>query len=211
MKYLYILLGAFCLSACNVAEVGDVEEDYAKIFPEKGIEKPEVSSSEIIELQGDPQVTKATFKYEGREVKEEVTHYTVTLKYRLREDREDLGKSRYFLRFVDEKKQLLSLFSNATTNFTPYDEYSPDAPVDPSRPAMHSNREYTVRFQAQSGFQLFLCVTGAGPRNSSIRASLTAVDNDGLLEPIVLQTEQYQDSEGQASLPFPYCKYIILP
>lgn len=211
MKYLYALCTLLFLTACNVSEIHDVEEDYAQIFKEKEIEKPEVSSIDAVVRQGDPNVTKSSFRYEGTDTNQEGISYTVVVKYRLGESREDLNKSRYYVRFVNEKKELVSLFSNANTHFMPYDEYSPEAAASGTRPEFKPNKEYTLRFQAQSGFQLFLCVTGAGPRNSNIRASITATDNAGLMEPIVLQTEQYQQNEGQASLPKPYCKYVLLP
>ncbi|MDO5075481.1 MAG: hypothetical protein Q4D66_06405 [Bacteroidales bacterium] len=210
---LALLATLLLVPACNEAEQPEIEEDYDRLFPLKPTEKARVQPGEIIVKQGDVNVNRQLFRYEGHDTLSQKTSYNITLKYRLKEDKVDLGRSRYALRFVGENKQLVSIGSDSKTNFVPHDDYyAPGYVPLAQQPEMLPNKEYTLRFKAQSGFQLLLCVNGAGPRNSGIRARLTAVaEDDGLTEPIVLQTDQYQTQEGQAMLPQPYCKYVVLP
>lgn len=212
-KYLYLLIGLLALTACNVEENDEIEEDYARLFPLKEIEKHSPLAGEAIVKQGDVNVTRKTFLYEGTDTIKDKVDYTITLKYRLSEGNEDAGKSRYVLRFVNEKNELVSISSNPKTDFVaPEEYYAPDYLPQEGHPEMQANKEHTLRFKVKSGFQMFLCVNGAGPRNTGIRARIVAVaHDDGLTEPLVLQTEQHQVQEGQALLPQPFCKYIILP
>lgn len=213
IKPLYLLISLFLCFSCNEVEKDEAEEDYDRLFPlKKEIEKHTPMPGEAIVKQGDVNVNRKSFKYEGNDTIQDKNTYTITLKYRLKEDYSDMEKSRYFVRFVNEDKTLTSIYSDPKTKFMPHDEFDETADVEMAHPEMESNREYTIRFKAKSGFQLFLCVNGAGPRNSGIRAKITAVaDDDGLTPPLVLQTEQYQTQEGQAMLSQPYCKYVILP
>ena len=49
-------------------------------------------------------------------------------------------------------------------------------------------------------------------RGSTIHVSLQAVSTDGIFATPVLETRQTQNyDEGEARLPAPFCKYIILP
>lgn len=213
-SFLLVLLASVSLlSACNKTEESEIQEDYDRLFPLKPTEKAHIQPGEIIVKQGDVNVNRTSFRYEGKDNVSDKTTYVVTLKYRLKEDQEDAGRSRYALRFVGENKQLVSIGSDAKSNFVPHDDfYAPGYVPLPNQPEMQAGKEYTLTFKVQSGFQLLLCVNGAGPRNSGIRARLTAVaQDDGLTDPIVLQTEQYQTQEGQAMLPQPYCKYVVLP
>lgn len=78
-------------------------------------------------------------------------------------------------------------------------------------PKMTNGQKLEIKFKAYSGFPLYLSVTGVGPRNSSIKASIKAVSTDGLIEIPELKTEQFQNEEGPNMLRHPYCEYIILP
>ena len=76
---------------------------------------------------------------------------------------------------------------------------------------MFNGEKLEISFNVHSGFPLYLSVSGEGPRSSNIRASITAVSTDGLVEIPSLQTEQYQNEEGINPLRYPYCEYLILP
>ena len=76
---------------------------------------------------------------------------------------------------------------------------------------MFNGEKLEISFNVHSGFPLYLSVSGEGPRSSNIRASITAVSTDGLIEIPSLQTEQYQNEEGINPLRYPYCEYLILP
>ena len=62
-----------------------------------------------------------------------------------------------------------------------------------------------------SGFPMFLQVKGGGPSNSSVRATISAVSNDGLTIVRPLHVEQFQNEEGINLIKNPFCGYIILP
>ena len=76
---------------------------------------------------------------------------------------------------------------------------------------MSNGEELEITFEVYSGFPLYLSVSGVGPRNSNVRASIKAVSADGLIELPELRTEQYQNEEGPNMLKHPYCEYFILP
>ena len=200
------------LCACNREPADVIEEDYDKLFPFEGIEEYEDEDGEIIIRNEDPFITKKTFKYKGEEVSYEPTEYVVTLKYRY-DDRNanKNSSSRYLVRFVNDNQELVSISSNVKTGFMDQEEYDElnGAPTQPYE--MYEGKDYEVSFHVKSGYQLLLCVNGYGPRNTSIKASITATPVDDSSEPIVLHTEQYQNKEGQVSLPYPYCKYVVLP
>lgn len=206
------LLGVSGLTACNRATVDDPEEDYAALFPFKGIDKPEPSPGEVIVRTGDYSVTKKTFTYLGNEAEGGDNEYTITLKYQYGERAEGGGvASRYLVRFVDERKQLVSISSNPNTEFMDAEEYEAlNGKQTPQDFEMENGESQTHTFKARSGFQMLLCVVGAGPRTSYVKASITAVSTDGSVLPITLSSEEYQNSEGQVSVT-PYCKYVILP
>ena len=212
-KIIFALCALCCLTACNKDEEDPIPEDYEALFPFEGIEDYEDENGAIIIRNEDPFITKKTFEYKGEEGVYDPTDYEVVLTYRY-DDRNfvQTDAARYLVRFVDEHKQLVSISSNRNTHYMDPVEYEE---LNGAKPAqdyeMKSGETYEIRFKVQSGHQLLLCVNGAGPRNTSMKASLTATPLDDSSEPIVLQTEQYQNDEGQVMLPYPYCKYVVLP
>ena len=213
MKKITILLFSvlvFC--GCNRDQVDPIEENYDELFPFEGIEPHEDEEGEIVVRNESPDITKKTFKYKGEEGIYDPTTYDVVLKYRFDDKNfvQDMS-SRYFVRFVNEKKELVSISSIESTHFMDPAEYAElnGAPVQPYE--MYCGKDYEIKFQVQSGHQLLLCVNGFGPRNTAMKASITATPLDDSTVPIVLETEQYQNDEGHVSLPYPYCKYVVLP
>ena len=76
---------------------------------------------------------------------------------------------------------------------------------------MENGKEFTKTFEVNSGYPMYLLVNGGGERESRIKASISAISTDGLVNVPILSTEQYQNEEGPNPLPNPYCEYIILP
>ncbi len=209
-----IKIFALCLAlvACNDGHSPDTDEDYATLFPFTGIDKPKLAEGEIVIRNGNTNITRNTFVYEGNDSALANNEYDVVLTYQfIDQNAYQSGSNRYVIRFVDANKQLVSISSNAATVFLPDDEYDAQNPPLSPRYEMKKGEEYTVRFKVKSGFQMLLCVTGMGYRNTAIKARITATATDGTIEPITLYSEQYQNSEGVVQLPTPYCKYVILP
>lgn len=210
----YLLLG--CLSygfvACSSPQYNDTEEDYDTLFPFGGIDDPETSDNEIVVKAGNPDITKYTFQYRGNEESLGDVEYLVKLTYKFDEYNTtwENVKARYVLRFVNADKQLVSISSNPATNYWPTDEYD-KGEAQGAHPKMRPAKTYTQTFKVHSGFELLLCVNGAGPRGSSMVAQIEAQATDGSIPPVVLSSEQYQNAEGMVQLPIPYCKYVILP
>ena len=211
-KIAIIFLSLMSLCGCNKDGAAVIEEDYDKLFPFEGIDEYEDEDGEIVIQNADPNITKKTFEYKGKDDVYEATTYEVVLKYVFEDKNPNQGMpSRYFVRFVDETKELVSISSIPGTHFMDPEEYEELNGAPAHAYEMEEGKTYEVKFQVQSGHQLLLCVNGYGPRNTSMKASLTATATDDSTEPIVLHTEQYQNDEGQVSLPYPYCKYVILP
>lgn len=212
---------AFVLSSCGYSLVPDVEENYEKLFPFQGIDKPERDETDAVIRKGDINVTKETFKYPGDDASPQFTRYNITLTYEFTEAAGQPGgriDSRYVLRFINAKKQLISIGSNPLNGFkAPEEEKEEDGEEseneeDSGDPfEMNSQQTYHHKFDASSGFALYLCVNGHGLRNSRITASLTAVSVDGSVPPITLKVEGIQPNEGTQQLLNPYCEYVILP
>lgn len=217
MKYLYLLFSLALLLSCNKKFQDTPVEDYDKLFPFTGIEKPKPQVGEAIIRQGDPRLTAKTFVYQGIVPQFFETEYKVKIHYLMHEDydpNDDAIKSRYSVRFVDENKQLISVGSNPDYRYRTEDELPEDGDYEslPEREYEMANDEgYTFEFTAKSGFQMLLCVNGTGPTKSWISATITATATDGSVEPIILSTKQVQVNEGIALIPHPYCKYVVLP
>ena len=58
---------------------------------------------------------------------------------------------------------------------------------------------------------MYLCVNGVGPRGSSIKATISAVSEDGFTVVKPLTAHEFQNEEGIDKIKHPYCAYIILP
>lgn len=212
-SFLFVVITVCCLFvACNEPATDAPVEDYEKLFPFRGIDRPEAEPGQIVVRQGNPDLNRVTFVYQGDESSIGDTEYTVTLRYTLLDPNPATEyEARYVIRFVNADKQLVSISSNENTAFMEAEEFSRLNGAPPHGYVMHKNQEYTHTFKARSGFQFLLCVNGFGPRNTGLRVSLTATSVDGTVVPIKLATEQYQNQEGHVSLPNPFCKFVILP
>ena len=107
--------------------------------------------------------------------------------------------STYTIRYIDADKTLKTFFTEA-------DDFD-----DSDVKLLKNGEEQKITFQAMSGFPMFLQVKGGGPSNSSVRATISAVSNDGLTIVRPLHVEQFQNEEGINLIKNPFCGYIILP
>lgn len=69
----------------------------------------------------------------------------------------------------------------------------------------------SIQFKVTSGYPMYLSVSGYGPRNSGVEASISATADDGSIEIPIISTKQVQNNDGSAQLQEPLCQYIILP
>ncbi|MDO4880875.1 MAG: hypothetical protein Q3983_06310 [Capnocytophaga sp.] len=195
MKYIYYILGScLALSGCNKITSDPIEEDYKSLFPFKGIEKPESSYEDMNTQICNPSESLENYRYKGVEIADK-RKYIVTIKC-LYEDKTNY-KSTYYVRFIDENKQLISIGSREIKDSYSY--------------YMENGKEFVKSFEVSSGYPMYLLVNGGGERESHIKASISAVSVDGLVNVPILSTEQYQNEEGPNPLPSPFCEYIILP
>lgn len=206
MKYQFLILCILFTVSCNkVKEEDFIEEDYESLFPDKGIEKPETERGDITIHLGNPEMTQDNYIYPGVEFPYEAEKYNVTLTCRFLEKNQDNSlvnneniSSRYEIRYINEKKELITI----TTRKSEETENSQ---------IMKNGEELTIQFTAYSGYPLYLCVTGLGPRESSVKAKIEAVSADNLITLPELQIELFQNNEGIDKLETPYCEYFILP
>ncbi len=206
MKYQLLILGLLIATSCNkVKEDTPIEEDYESLFPDKGIEKPEIERGDMTIHLGNPEMTQENYVYPGVEFPYEAEKYNVILTCQFLEKNQDNGlisdeniSSRYEIRYINEKKELITITTKRSQELE-------DAQI------MKNGKELTVQFTVYSGHPLYLCVTGLGPRESSVKAKIKAVSTDDLITPPELQTELFQNNEGIDKLETPYCEYFILP
>lgn len=222
MKYIWIMCVLLLVCSCNtVKEDTIINEDYEKIFPPKEIEKPENKRGELTIQLCDPDLALKNYKYPGTETPEGAEKYKVTLLCQFNETyrRGNLVDdpkvtARYEVKYINEKKELITITcfekdSESAEEDTEedYDEEEEEQNIN----VMSNGEELEITFEVYSGFPLYLSVSGVGPRNSNVRASIKAVSADGLIELPELRTEQYQNEEGPNMLKHPYCEYFILP
>ena len=195
-KYAVLFLALLAVG-CSRSSEDYAEEDYNKLFPFGGIEKPKVSYEDQVVQLGDPYASVSDFVYPGVEITENVRTYKVTLTCSFKEqgfadedEGEDKVDSRYFIRYVDADKKLHTI----GTDFL-----------------LTKNKEHTVTFTAKSGFPMYLWVNGVGPQNSSVHATISAVSEDGFTIVKPLAVHEYQNQEGIDKIKAPFCAYIILP
>lgn len=209
-QYLYIPFYVFALLwivACSPTVADDAEEDYEKLFPFKGIEKPKISYDDQAIQLASIDMNENTYIYPGVEINAEKRTYNVTLKCTFFEkdindelEADDDVSAQYVIRYIDADKKLKTILSKL------------DGAYDEDQVKMLKNgQELTVNFQAQSGFPMLLLVKGGGPRLSSVKANISAVSTDGftIVRPLIV--EEYQNEEGVNPIKNPFCGYIILP
>ena len=202
--YPLLLLSALFLGSCQRSEVDAPLEDYDRLFPFKGAEKPRISYEDQNIRLGDPDAPVSSFVYPGVKITEDLRTYRVTLTCSFKET-DFSGKlvakgavdSRYVVRYVGADQQLHTISTSerdktAESHLTNGDEHS-------------------VTFEAKSGHPMYLLVNGVGPFGSSIKASISAVSEDGFTIVRPLEVQEHQNDEGIAKIKHPFCGYIILP
>ncbi len=202
--YPLLLLSALFLGSCQKSEVDAPLEDYDRLFPLKGAEKPRISYEDQNIRLGDPDGPVSAFVYPGVKITEDVRTYRVTLTCSFKET-DFSGKlvakgavdSRYVVRYVGADQQLHTIATSerdktAESHLTNGDEHS-------------------VTFEAKSGHPMYLLVNGVGPFGSSVKASITAVSADGFTIVRPLEVQEHQNEEGIGKIKHPFCGYIILP
>lgn len=186
---------------CSRAGEDSVEEDYDKLFPFGGIEKPKESYEDQIVQLGDPYASISDYVYPGVEIADNVRSYKVTLTCLFKEqgftNNEDEVHSRYVINYVDTDKKLHTIASYRLAEGIDF--------------LLMKNKEHVVTFNAKSGFPMYLRVNGVGPQNSSVHATISALSDDGftIVNPLVVH--EYQNREGIDKIKSPFCAYVILP
>lgn len=240
-KNIYIILCIFnivLLSACSPGVNNDTDEDYDKLFPFKGIDKPKISYDDQALQLASIDMNEQSYIYPGVDIKGEKRTYTITLTCTFFEKDlqgslipdEDLS-STYIIRYIDANKKLRTITSKDYSSEDDKedepegstdddsDDSSEDNPEDnPEKNTEDTNikilkngKELKIIYQAISGFPMFLQVKGGGPSNSSVRANISAISNDGFTIVRPLHVEQFQNEEGINLIKNPFCGYIILP
>ena len=201
----YVLMGLTLLTmSCSRSSEEYVEEDYEKLFPFPGIEKPKVSYEDQIVQLGDPDAPVSDYVYPGVEITENVREYKVTLTCSFNEvdilgqlvGKDDIS-SRYTIRYITPDKQLRVISSNIHE--------------ETANVFLTNSKEQTITFTAKSGYPMYLCVNGVGPRGSSIKATISAISEDGFTIVKPLSVNEHQNEEGIDKIKAPFCGYIILP
>ena len=202
-KYAVFFLALLAVS-CSRSSEDYAEEDYNKLFPFGGIEKPKVSYEDQVVQLGDPYASVSDFVYPGVEITQNVRTYKVTLTCSFKEQSfvgesgtTDKIDSRYVIRYIDADKKLRTIGTDQRAQGTDF--------------LLTKNKEHIVTFKARSGFPMFLWVNGVGPQNSSVHATISAVSEDGFTIVKPLAVHEYQNQEGIDKIKAPFCAYIILP
>ena len=202
--YPLLLLGVLSLGSCQKAELDAPLEDYDQLFPFKGAERPRISYEDQNLRLGDPDAPISAFVYPGVKIAEDVRTYRVTLTCSYKEITfgctlvgKDEVNSRYVVRYVGVDQQLHTIATSVrdTTAET----------------HLSNGREHRVTFLAKSGHPMYLLVNGVGPFGSSIKATISAVSEDGFTIVRPLEVQEHQNEEGIGKIKHPFCGYIILP
>lgn len=194
----YIWLFLVPLIGCSKHPADSPDEDYDKLFPFTGIEKP-VSDGSLSTSVCNPERELADYAYSPENIEGESREYIVTVRYGFRETdyRGELSRdvsSRYIIRYIDANGKYISVGSGSS------------API-----VMANGKEYSETMRVRSGYPLYLSLIGSAPRGSSVRASISAHSTDGFITAPTINIEQYQNDEGIHTLKHPFCEYIILP
>ena len=202
--YPLLLLGVLSLGSCQKAELDAPLEDYDQLFPFKGAERPRISYEDQNLRLGDPDAPISAFVYPGVKIAEDVRTYRVTLTCSYKEITFggtlvviDQVNSPYVFRYVGADQQLHTIATSVrdTTAET----------------HLSNGREHRVTFLAKSGHPMYLLVNGVGPFGSSIKATISAVSEDGFTIVRPLEVQEHQNEEGIGKIKHPFCGYIILP
>ncbi len=191
MKNRIILALSVLLMACNSTPTDPEPEDYDKLFPFKGIDKPEISYEDMIHQQCDI----SNYQYPGVEIPQS-REYTVTITCKYKKGREKNAIPSFFVKYVALDKNLKVIGSNPKSSNV--DE------------VLEDNKEKTITMKLPSGYPMYLSVSGQGDRESRIEATIKAVSTDGVLVVPELTYVITQNKVGINQI-IPYCEYIVLP
>ncbi len=209
-KYYIISLGLVLLlgiiTACHRDFNDTADENYAELFPWKGINKPEKEAGDPKVSICDPMKELQDYTYPKAEVPKVEHTYEVTLSCSFIErDRRGViipnGEaipSRILIRYIDpETGQYRRIGTKSTQVGLAH--------------TLTNNEVYTFKFEAKSGYPLFISLSGQAPEGTSAKVSIQAKSNDGLyvIEPI--ENEQVQNIRGINPLAYPFCEYVVLP
>lgn len=196
---IYVISFLLLLCGCNKGFEDTPQEDYDRLFPFTGIERPKPSEEPVIRL-GNPFLAEADFQYPGKEGIIPSRDYTVTVKAAYHEASvtgTTHAPSAYYIRFVNADKQLVTWACAA---------YKGNKDVE-----LQEGVDQQTTFTLKSGNAVYLIVNGHGDRGTSVRGSITVKDENGLVILPVLSTFQHQNQEGPNLIPVPFCQYYILP
>ena len=93
MKYINSIIALLLLIACNSKEEDPSAEDYQKLFPFKGIEKPMINYEDLVHKQCDIE----HYVYPTAEAPQEARQYTVTLTYQCKKGEGNTRDPRYYV------------------------------------------------------------------------------------------------------------------
>ncbi len=204
MKNLWILLILPFMISCGTKDTDPIEEDYEKLFPFKEIEKPPVYYEDMTVQLCDPRMALDKYSYPGVEITDNPRQYTVTIECEFWEKNLDGSdaeqpESDFIVAYIDSDKQLKQI--------TCKNKYNSSTSAE----QMTIGKAFKKQIKVTSGYPMYLCVKGKGPRSSGIKAKIKASSEDKLVLVPELHTEQSQNEEGPNELKEPYCNYIILP
>ncbi len=201
---LLLLLSAF--TACNRDFEDTPDEDYAKLFPWKGIEKPEKEAGEPKASICDPMKELQDYIYPMEEAPKVERTYKVKISCSfIEKDRRGVVipkggaiTSRLIIRYIDPQTGQYKRIGTKSTQENLVHILSND-------------EAYILEFEAKSGYPLFISLNGQAPEGTSAKVSIEAKSNDGLyiIEPI--ENEQVQNIRGMNPLAYPFCEYVVLP
>ena len=101
MKYINSIIALLLLIACNSKEEDPTPEDYQKLFPFKGIEKPTINYEDLVHKQCDIE----HFVYPSIDAPQEAREYTVTLTYQCQRGEGNVRDPRYYVCYVNANKE----------------------------------------------------------------------------------------------------------
>ncbi|MBS9766565.1 MAG: hypothetical protein KGV44_03365 [Flavobacteriaceae bacterium] len=195
LKISIYILTSFCVFvSCNSDNQSDeIQEDYEKLFPWQGIDKPENAYEDMNIKSCNTEQMLENYRDLSKEI-EEKRVYIVTFECSFNET---FSGSRYEFRYVDENKKIKAIGTKSTQKDISY--------------VLKNGEIFKKTFKVKSGYPMYLFVNGGGNMNSSVKAKITAKSEDGLIVVPVLSVQQYQNKRGYNPLQTPYCEYIILP
>lgn len=207
LKISVYILTSFCvLVSCNSDnQLDEPQEDYEKLFPWKGIDKPESAYEDMtIEPCNDKKLNKAIEEYKKNYGKDVETRpyrrtYSVTVTITFKEGYKAnfIGKSKYEITYIDANKTFKHIGTKSNQEGIVR--------------ALENGENYTETFEVESGYPFYLSVKGVGGTGSNIKAKIVAKEKYGLIDVPVLKTEKYQPDNAGLITISPYCQYIILP